>query len=38
MLDLSETISGRNAAVQLRREVVQGGNIQKRHEDWRYSA
>lgn len=38
MLDLQETISDRDAAVQLRRRGVRDGDIQKRHEDWRCSA
>ena len=38
MLDLPESISGRDAAVQLRRQAVCDGDIQKRHEDWRCSA
>lgn len=38
MLDLSETISGWDSAVQLRRQAVRDGDIQECHEDWRYSA
>ena len=38
MLDLSETISDWNAAVQLRRQAVRDGDIQECHENWRCSA
>lgn len=38
MLDLQEAISGWDAAVQLRKQAVRDGDIQKRHEDWRCSA
>ena len=38
MPDLQEAISGRDAAVQLRRLAVRDRDIQERHEDWRCSA
>lgn len=38
MPGLPEAISRRDAAVQLRRQAVRDGDIQKCHADWRCSA